>query len=86
MFGFASFDSLKELIPGLFVGAMMTATSVGITARVLGDLGELNSREGVTILGGAVVDDVLGNFDIGNNCRYECNWSSFSVKYCNNCC
>ena len=60
MFGFASFDSLKELIPGLFVGAMMTATSVGITARVLGDLGELNSREGVTILGGAVVDDVLG--------------------------
>ena len=60
MFGFSSFDSLKELIPGLFVGAMMTATSVGITARVLGDLGELNSREGVTILGGAVVDDVLG--------------------------
>ena len=42
MFGFASFDSLKELIPGLFVGAMMTATSVGITARVLGDLGELH--------------------------------------------
>lgn len=59
-FGFSSFNSVESLIPGLFVGAMMTATSVGITARVLGDLGELNSSEGVTILGGAVVDDVLG--------------------------
>lgn len=60
LFGFSSFDSIQDLIPGLFVGAMMTATSVGITARVLGDLNKLNSPEGVTILGGAVVDDVLG--------------------------
>ncbi len=60
LFGFASFESIKALIPGLFVGAMMTATSVGITARVLGDLGKLDSSVGVTILGGAVVDDVLG--------------------------
>ena len=59
-FGFSSFSSVESLVPGLFVGAMMTATSVGITARVLGDLGELNSSEGVTIMGGAVVDDVLG--------------------------
>ena len=43
IFGFASFESIQSLIPGLFVGAMMTATSVGITARVLGDLGKLNS-------------------------------------------
>ena len=35
LFGFASFESIMALIPGLFVGAMMTATSVGITARVL---------------------------------------------------
>ena len=60
LFGFASFDSIEGLIPGLFVGAMMTATSGGITARVLGDLNKLDSPEGVTILGGAVVDDVLG--------------------------
>jgi Kef-type K+ transport system membrane component KefB len=60
LFGFSSFDSIQDLVPGLFVGAMMTATSVGITARVLGDLNKLNSPEGVTILGGAVVDDVLG--------------------------
>lgn len=44
----------------LFMGAIMTATSVGITARVLGDIGKLDTPEGVTILGAAVVDDVLG--------------------------
>ena len=46
--------------PALFVGTIMTATSVGITARVLDDLRRLDSPEGVTILGAAVVDDVLG--------------------------
>jgi len=44
----------------LFVGAIMVATSVGITARVLSDIKELDTPEGVTILGAAVVDDVLG--------------------------
>lgn len=44
----------------LFMGAIMTATSVGITARVLNDIQKLDTPEGVTILGGAVVDDVLG--------------------------
>ncbi len=44
----------------LFVGAVMTATSVGITARVLNDINQLDSPEGVTILAAAVVDDVLG--------------------------
>ncbi len=44
----------------LFVGSILTATSVGITARVLGDLGKLDTPEGVTILGAAVVDDVIG--------------------------
>ena len=44
----------------LFVGAIMTATSVGITARVLGDIRKLDTPEGVTILAGAVIDDVLG--------------------------
>ncbi len=58
--GFASFDSLQDLLPALFVGAIMTATSVGITARVLSDLGKLDTPEGVTVLAGAVVDDVLG--------------------------
>lgn len=44
----------------LFMGAIMTATSVGITARVLNDIQKLDTPEGVTVLGGAVVDDVLG--------------------------
>ena len=44
----------------LFVGAAMTATSVGITARVFGDLGALKSREAKTIIGAAVIDDILG--------------------------
>ena len=48
------------LVPALFVGAILAATSIGITARVLGDLGQLETPEGVTILGAAVLDDVLG--------------------------
>lgn len=44
----------------LFVGTIMTATSVGISARVLSDIGKLDTPEGVTILAGAVIDDVLG--------------------------
>ncbi|MQG87447.1 MAG: cation:proton antiporter [SAR202 cluster bacterium] len=58
--GFADLDSIEGTVPALFVGAIMTATSVGITARVLADMGRLDSPEGVTVLAGAVVDDVLG--------------------------
>lgn len=43
-----------------FLGATLAATSVGITARVLSDLGKSRSREARVILGAAVVDDVLG--------------------------
>jgi Na+:H+ antiporter len=43
-----------------FVGATLCATSVGITARVLSDLGRTASTEGRIILGAAVIDDVLG--------------------------
>jgi Kef-type K+ transport system membrane component KefB len=44
----------------IFVGATLTATSVGITARVLSDLGQMNSAEARIIIGAAVIDDVLG--------------------------
>lgn len=44
----------------VFVGAALTATSIGITARVLSELRILDTREGQIILGAAVVDDVLG--------------------------
>ncbi len=60
LLGFASMDSTEAMLPALFVGAIMTATSVGITARVLADIRRLDSPEGVTILAGAVVDDVFG--------------------------
>ena len=44
----------------IFVGATLTATSVGITARVLGDLGQMETPEARIILGAAVLDDIIG--------------------------
>jgi Kef-type K+ transport system membrane component KefB len=44
----------------VFLGASLTATSVGITARVLSDLGHLQDDESQVILGAAVVDDIIG--------------------------
>ncbi len=44
----------------LFLGAILTATSVGITARVFRDLGKLQTLEAQIVLGAAVIDDVLG--------------------------
>jgi len=46
--------------PALFLGIMSTATSVGITARILSDRKKMDSPEGVSILAAAVFDDVLG--------------------------
>ena len=45
---------------GIFIGATLTATSVGITARVLSDLGRMSTPEARIIIGAAVIDDVLG--------------------------
>jgi Kef-type K+ transport system membrane component KefB len=44
----------------IFVGATLTATSVGITARVLKDIGKIQTREAKIILGAAVIDDIMG--------------------------
>ena len=49
-----------DMLVHYFVGATLTATSVGITARVLKDLKKISSSEGKIILGAAVIDDVLG--------------------------
>ncbi len=54
------------LLPGLdtntylFLGATLTATSVGVTARVFKDMGFLHSKESQIVLGAAVIDDILG--------------------------
>ena len=47
-------------LPAIFAGAALTATSIGITSKVLSELGQLRSREGQIIVGAAVMDDVLG--------------------------
>ena len=49
----------------VFVGATLTATSVGITARVLADLGRLQDAGAKIVLGAAVVDDILGLIILG---------------------
>ena len=59
--GIAAGRALGEsLDASLFLGAALAATSVGITARVFGDLRALSSREARIVLGAAVADDVLG--------------------------
>lgn len=47
-------------IAAIFAGAALTATSIGITSKVLAELGHLKSKEGQIIVGAAVIDDVLG--------------------------
>jgi Kef-type K+ transport system membrane component KefB len=49
-----------SLLVSLFVGGTLTATSIGITVRVLSDLKRQQSREGQIVLGAAVLDDVMG--------------------------
>ena len=47
-------------VQAIFAGASMTATSIGITASVFGELGHLRTREGQIVIGAAVLDDILG--------------------------
>jgi len=58
-YGICYLMGLPSLV-AIVVGASMTATSVGITARVLSDLGQLHKPESQVILGAAVIDDVVG--------------------------
>ena len=59
--GYAVMDWLGHpALLAVFVGATFTATSVGITARVLRDLGRLQDAAAKVVLGAAVVDDILG--------------------------
>jgi Kef-type K+ transport system membrane component KefB len=48
------------LIPAVFAGAAMTATSIGITASVFGELKWLKRKEGQIVIGAAVLDDIIG--------------------------
>lgn len=50
----------QSMLMHAFIGATLSATSVGLTARVLSDIGRAASVEGRIILGAAVIDDVMG--------------------------
>jgi Kef-type K+ transport system membrane component KefB len=59
-FGLSRWGLGLELLPSLFIGGTLTATSIGITVRVLSDLGRHTAAEGQIVLGAAVLDDILG--------------------------
>ena len=56
----ATFAVFNNLIESIFIGVILTATSVSITVATLNELGKLRSRTGVNILGAAVIDDIIG--------------------------
>lgn len=49
-----------ELLKAIFVGVVLTATSVSITVETLREMGKLKGRMGTTILGAAIIDDIVG--------------------------
>ena len=57
--GFAPIGSL-EFFSNVFIGCIMTATSVSITVQTLKELGKLNGKTGTTIVSAAIIDDVIG--------------------------
>jgi len=59
-FGISRWALGLDLLPALFVGGTLTATSIGITVRVLADLKRHTAHEGQIVLGAAVLDDILG--------------------------
>ena len=56
----AVFHDSNRLMNALFIGCILTATSVGITVETLRELGKLNTKLGTTILSAAIIDDVMG--------------------------
>ncbi len=60
-FGYAVAAGLGlSVIPAILCGAALTATSIGISARTLSDLSQLDTKEGQIVLGAAVLDDIVG--------------------------
>lgn len=50
----------KQILQNIFIGVVLTATSVSITVETLKELGKLNTRAGNAILGAAIIDDIIG--------------------------
>ena len=74
-YGFGTFGS-EQMIKGLFVGTIMSATSVSITVAVLKELGVLNGKVGTTITGAAIIDS-LNTGDEPERSKCEC-WYGYS--------
>ncbi|MEE1249319.1 MAG: cation:proton antiporter [Lachnospiraceae bacterium] len=55
-----NFNDFAEVLKAVFVGVVLTATSVSITVETLREMGKLKGRVGTTILGAAVIDDIMG--------------------------
>lgn len=53
-------SSTEVILQNIFIGVILTATSVSITVETLKELGKLTTRAGNTILGAALIDDILG--------------------------
>lgn len=60
MGGISEAANQGKLMNALFIGTILSATSVGITVETLRELGKLNTKVGTTILSAAIIDDVLG--------------------------
>ncbi len=60
MNGFGAGASREKLMNALFVGCILSATSVGITVETLREMGKLNTKVGTTVLSAAIIDDVIG--------------------------
>lgn len=59
-FGLTHYVFEQSMLMSLFVGGALTATSIGVTVRILRDVGRQNAEEGQIVLGAAVIDDILG--------------------------
>lgn len=60
VFFHTDFNDYNEVLKAVFIGVVLTATSVSITVETLRELGKLKGKVGTTILGAAVIDDIVG--------------------------
>ncbi len=60
IFNDGSLTTVSELLQNVFIGTILTATSVSITVETLKELGKISEKSANVILGAAVIDDVLG--------------------------
>ncbi len=91
-YGVAPWGS-EKFYEAVFIGVIMTATSVSITVQSLKELGKLKGKVGTTIMSAAIIDDVIGiivlTFVIGFKIRFQSrkcsNFYSSVLPVCNWC-